>query len=467
MTLSVIVIVTISIFIILGYSYNGKDGRLEQGGLLQFASIPSGAAVALDGTTLSSRTPNKISVDATNHFVTMTREGYRPWQKSITVQPGGIGWLSYARLVPTTLTPESLHTFTGLTASLASHDRKWLAVQEDAARPGVTLVDITSATPKYVTVTIPETILTEPTAPSLYTMVEWNADNNRLLVKRVYNTDHVEWLLLDRTNGEASENITKAAGLNLTDVKIGSANGRELYVKTDDNVIRRLRLDNDAALSAPLAERVSEYSVIGGSTVVYVATVPTNEVTVGYRTSGMDAAQTLFTLPAGTQGAHVALSSYFGVIYVTVTSNQTMTTYRGTLPKPEDTKVTPLKKVTEVALKVPAHTLRVSSNGRFVVAGQPDGYTTYDIELKKTDTTTFERPAQAVRPQLWLDDFLAASDRAGTLRLAEFDGANQQDIMPVIEGQAVMASSDNVYLYGFANVANNGPSLVRVRMIAN
>ena len=465
MTLSVIVIVTISIFIILGYSYNRKDGRLEQGGLLQFASTPSGATVTLDGVTIGSRTPSKSSVDATNHFVTFSREGYRDWQKAITVQPGAIGWVSYARMIPKTITPESLHTFPALADSLASRDKKWLVVQTDASKPEMTLVDLSSSTPKYTTLTIPASALTEPETASHYDVVEWNADNNRFVVKRTYDTTHVEWLLIDRGDMSATTNLTAKAGLELTDVKISANDGREFLVKTADNMIRKLRVDSEAALSGPLAENVAEFAVAAESTLVYT-TLPTEtgEILTGYRRGNMDAAQTLYTFPVGTQGVHVALSSYFGVSYVTVTADQLMTVYRGVLPR-DDTKST-LKKFADVRLPALATDVQVSYNGRFAIAGQPDGYTTYDIELAKTDTTTFTQPATVVRKQVWLDDFLAASDRAGTLRVAEFDGANQQDIMPIIEGQAMLLSSDDTYIYGFAKT-DNGPSLVRARLILN
>src|SRR3990167_3949783 len=41
MTTSVVVIVSILMLVILGYSFNRTDGRIEQGGLLQFATTRS------------------------------------------------------------------------------------------------------------------------------------------------------------------------------------------------------------------------------------------------------------------------------------------------------------------------------------------------------------------------------------------------------------------------------------------
>src|SRR5690606_25995375 len=135
MTVSVVVIVTILMLIILGYSFNRQDGRLEQGGLLQFASIPSGATVTLNEMKLGSRTPSKTNADARSHSVRMDLSGYRAWHKTMDLRPGSIGWLSYARLIPTEIKPQVLREFPTLGGALASSERNWMLLQEDPAVP--------------------------------------------------------------------------------------------------------------------------------------------------------------------------------------------------------------------------------------------------------------------------------------------------------------------------------------------
>ena len=106
MTLSVIGLVVVLVFVMLGYQFNSDDGKIEQGGLVQFDSQPSGAEVTIDGAAFSTRTASKTTMTAGQHYITMNREGYTPWQKSITVVPGSVLWLNYTRLVPTELEPE-------------------------------------------------------------------------------------------------------------------------------------------------------------------------------------------------------------------------------------------------------------------------------------------------------------------------------------------------------------------------
>ncbi len=465
MTVSVITIVTVLMLIILGYSFNRHDGRLEQGGLLQFASQPSGAAVTLDGVQLSARTPNKANVDAKNHFVEFSLKGYRPWQKSITVKPGGIGWLSYARLVPTDIKSAAMHTFPHLAASLASDDHKWIAAQPDTAAPTVTMVNVESDAPKLTEVAIPEAMITPATTDAVqaYRMVAWSDDDSRMIVKRTYDDTKIEWFVLNRQHPDQSVNLTTTFAIAAVDVKFGQNDGSKAYALTDDAIVRRIDIGG-GTLSAPLAENVSEYSVYDESTLLYVTNQDTkqpSERRVGYRTQDMDEAQTIFNYASDTGAIHVDFSEYYGKQYVAVTYGTTMQVYVGDLPTQSNKGSLTLLKT--VALAAPAQDLSISRNGRFVVATMPDQFTTYDIELLKDDTTVFSRAANAERPLQWLDDYLLASDREGTLRLFEFDGANQQDILPVSEGQATLITRNDKYLYTFAAV-DGGTALTRVSM---
>ena len=90
MVLSIVSIVFVLILVVQGYRYNSYDGKVEQGGLVQFDSRPSGATVSVDDITLSARTASKITLSSGRHTVKMTRDGYSTWQKNVSVTPGGV-----------------------------------------------------------------------------------------------------------------------------------------------------------------------------------------------------------------------------------------------------------------------------------------------------------------------------------------------------------------------------------------
>ncbi|MFZ1360891.1 MAG: PEGA domain-containing protein [Candidatus Saccharimonadales bacterium] len=465
MTLSVLTIVTVLILIILGYSFNRQDGRLEQGGLLQFASIPSGATITLGGSRLSSRTPSKANVDAASHQVEFTLKGYRSWQKTITVQPGGIGWLSYARLIPTEIKSTPVHTLPQLAASMTSNDRKWMVLQSDVATPAFTIVNIESDTPKITESVLPEALISPVMTDESqsYAVTAWSRDSTRLLVKRTYDTDKIEWFILNRQHPNESINLTTAVAVSAINVQFAQNDGGKVYALTGDAIVRRIDVGS-GTLSAPLAENVSEYTVYDESTLLYVThpdSKQPSERRVGYRTRDMPEAQTLFNYTSTTENIHVAFGEYYGKKYVAITYGTTLQVYTGTIPTLSNRGSLAL--VTSVELPTPPQSVLISKNGRFVVADMANHYTTYDIELAKSDTTELTRSASSQRPLVWLDDYLAASNREGMLRLFEFDGANQQDILAVVEGQAAAISRNDKYLYTVTAV-DGGVTLTRVQM---
>lgn len=466
MTVSVVTIVTILMFIILGYSFNRQDGRLEQGGLLQFASIPSGATVTLDNVQVGSRTPSKANVDARDHHVRMDIKGYRAWQKSITVQAGGIGWLSYARLVPNDIKVERLRNMPELSASLASTDRKWIVAQENASSSTFTLINIEPDTPKFSSLAIADSLLTPAITPDpqTFTLQSWSKNSDKLLVKRTYDATKTEWFVIDRQNPKDTINLTTSFGINASDIKFGERNGSNAYVLADDSVIRRIDFGNKT-LSGPLAENISEFSVYENNTVVYVTKpdqVTGGKTHVGYREGGMDAPQTVFSYAAGVTDVHVAFGEYYGKKYVGVTHDKIQQVFVGTLPRGDEPAR--LKELGKIELSSAPLRITIGDNGRLAVAEMADGFATYDIELEKPDVTVFTKPATAPRPLQWLDGYLLVSDRGGIARLYEFDGANQQDIMPVYEGHAVSFSGNEKFLYGFSQNADGAPSFVRARL---
>lgn len=467
MTISVITIVVILMLVILGYSFNRQDGRLEQGGLLQFNSIPSGARVTIDDVMQGSLTPSKASVEAKSHSVSMTRAEYRPWQKTIDVTAGGIGWLSYARLMPNTISTDPLRVFPQVTAAVASPERKWIAIQEDATSPAITLVNIESATPKYTTMTIPSSLITpaQTNTPQSFSIDSWSDNENYLLVKRTYDTDKTEWIVIDRANPDQSVNITTTFAIAASKIIFGERGGRDLYAQTD-TIVRRINIDNQT-LSGALASNVAEFSVYDQSTVLYT-TLPNptdnNQRTVGYIEQGMNQAETIRSYPAETTNLHIAFGRYFDKRYVAITHGTSLDLLSGTLPR--GTTESSLRSEMSHTLASDNVRLTLSRNSRFVVAQDANGYTTYDIELKKTDTTVFKAPATIDKPLQWLDDYSIWSGRGDVLRFYDFDGANQHDIMPVVEGLDVTLSGDNKYVYGLTRT-DDGIAFQRGRLILN
>jgi hypothetical protein len=452
MTLSVAVIVTLLMLVVLGYQFNKKDGRIEQGGLLQFQSIPSGAGVTLDGSKLGSLTATKSTVDTGSHFVSYNLANYRTWQKTIGISAGQIGWLSYARLIPSTIKPEVLHEYTNLSSTLSTESRNYMLLHEDVASPTFTLVNIQGDTLRYDTLTLPATSYTSPTTGKTqsFTLDSWSANDSAVLIRHVYDDNKTEWVLLNRSSPDRSINITTTYGVTPSKVQFAGTGDRLLYVRTD-NEVRRINLD-EQTLSRPLATNVDTFSEYDDKTIIY-STIPDDKGQRNVAYAAVDIAQpiVLGTYPADGQPLFAAMGSYFNQRYIAIIYGQSLKITYGTVPTFTDKGS--MKPFATQTIPVGTTAFAISRNNRFFVAQLPDGYATYDIELKKYDKTTWATQPTTPRPLNWLDDYTLWSDYGGQLRLYEFDGANQQNIMPVAEGFATSLSPNDKYVYTITKTA--------------
>jgi len=462
MTTSVVVIVALLMLVVLGYSFNQRDGKLEQGGLLQFASIPTGASVTLDELTLSSRTNTKATVATGSHSVSFDRSGYRTWKKTIAIAAGQVGWVNYARLIPTTLTPTSMRTFTSLSSSLASPKHNFLLLHEAADSTTFELADIQGDTVKYTTLTLPAgsyTVPAEGTSQS-FTLQAWSYNEDAILIKHSVG-DQAEWIVLDRQDPAKSMNINTVFGVAPSKVVFAGEGSRQLFVQTDD-IVRRVNLD-DETLSRQLIAKVDNFDVYDEKTIIYATTAGDDgKRTVGYAATDIAQPITIRSYPADGQLLLASMETYFNKRYVSVLHGQDLVIHSGDLPTTSGKGSLVL--YAQVTVPSGVTQLAMSDTGRFVTVQVPGGFATYDIELKKYDATTWAYPAATERPLQWLDEYILWNDNAGQARIYDFDGANQQTIMQTVEGQVVSITNNDKYFYGITK-SDKGVDLSRVRLI--
>lgn len=469
MCLSIVALVIVLLFIILGYRFNRSDGRIEQGGLLQFDTRPSGADVAINGTSLGSRTASKATVGAGDHYVTMSRAGYRQWQKSVTVAPGKVVWLDYPRLIPNEVKTENVTSFSRISKSIASLDNKWIAAKEDPGSPSINLVDISREVVKQSVLELPSTSFTAPAAGKTqsFNLETWDPTNRYILVKHIYDDGALEWLVVDSENVAQTVNLTKLLNVAMTKVIFSGASSNTLYVQIAGDV-RKLEIAA-ATLSRPLVSNVAEFSVYDRSSLVYATgLVPdTKSRSVGYYEDGADKPHVLRTYADdGATPLKVAINKYFNEPYVAIAYGELVEVWRGRLPT-NDANVTQMISETSFAQPGGAQYLDIRNTGRFIVAQKGNEFQVYDIELKQVTKTTLKNASEPSVKLGWLDGYYAWSDLGGMLRMYEFDGANQHDIMSVMPGQSATLALNGAFLYGFTSADNGTAHLTRARLQIN
>lgn len=468
MSTAVIVLVGVLVFFMLGYQYNGRHGRIEQGGLVQFGSRPSGAEVTIDGRSFGTRTTSKTTMAAGEHAITMRRTGYQTWQKTVSVTPGSVLWLNYARLIPLKLTPQSVTNFPAVTSTAVSPNGKYMAIKAEAATADISIVDISQKDVQPTLLTLPATSYTAPQEGQSqhFSLDSWDPSSRYLLVKHTYNEPAAtEWLVVDTQRVADTKNLTTALGVAASKVVFSNDSSDKLYAQVDATV-RRIDI-GASTMSGPLVSGVHEFSLY--KKMVLYSTLPneeTKEQSVGYYDEGAAKSRIIRSYPA-VEGAslQLAVGAYFSQTYVAIARGEVVEILTGDLPRSDsDAKLT-LATIRTIAVPGGVRHLSNVTNGRFIVAQSATGYVTYDLELKKVSTTPIRGATSEMRELRWLDDYMLWSDQGGMARLYEFDGANQHDIMPVVSGFNVTLSPNGSYLYGVTLDEAGVYHLSRVQMI--
>lgn len=452
MTIAVIIISTVCILLALGYRFDFTSKSVEQGALLQLDSYPGGAQITLDGTVLSFRTAGKVEVDTGTHDVVFSRDGYRNWAKHFTLKAGEVRWLTYARLVPTTVRTSTVKEFDGLANVLPSPDKKMIAVLTKSDSPVITMVDVSDA--KKITTTsisLPAEVLAAPAgAAHSYQLVEWNLGSKYFLVRHDAGAVH-EYIRVnakDTDNAKDIINLSTKFGVAFSDIHFSSEN---VFYGVENGNLRKFDLGS-SSLSEPLAKDVVQMKLYGSSDIAYVRHTGAQYVVgvivggTAYKVNSYDDTTALL----------VDITSYFNERYVAITRGGSFELIKN----PEKTASNGMTKVVTLAYPSELKWLDISTNGRFVIAGNSAQFMTYDIELAQRTDANFPSFVSdpSVAPQ-WLDSYILVSTGDNKLRISDFDGENQQIITDALPTFHVMLSGDGTLLYNFTKTQSGVMSL--------
>lgn len=442
----------------LGYGFNQKDGRIEQGGILQMDSEPTGATITINNAPFGSQTPAKLVSQPGDYAITMNKPGYRQWQKTVPIQAGNITWVAYPRLIPEKLTPAKVASFAATTSSaLASPSSKRYAVLSNPAAPAVIVATLDTEEVKTSDYVLPRDIYTqspEGQTQSSFTIESWTGDEKKVLLDHTYgDKGEREWIILNLDKPEESLNINRTFGLDSSMIKpvFSEKDGSVLY-SIVDNSVRILNI-HDGTMSRPLVDKAVDFRLYGDGFVLYIA--QGNDKTtqeVGYVKKDYKKPRTVKTVPYdGLHNAQFDIGRYYSKYYYLVSSGTHGELFSSaSMPDDSQTPLT-LKSLYKVDLTQPIIDANITDNGQFATVQDGVSFATHNLETSQSFKSSLAEGAAPLPQKLkYLDGYLLWGARNGMLRTYEFDGANQQDIMPVVPELGATLSPSAKYLYAFA-----------------
>lgn len=456
MVVSVAAIVVVATLAAMGFFISDK-GTIEQSGLIQIRSLPTGATVELDGATLFARTNLQRSVAPGEHYIKLSREGYDTWEKNIKMSPGLLMRLYYPRLFLRERTAEKVLTLGEQGASeevqlsgqlefyLVSKDRNYILYALDNASEWrmldlrgdevkETILDLSGILPGMVAQ--PKEKNRQQSgqkAPDYHfegsiEKIVWSENNEKVLVQ-VKVAEEASWVLINLRDVAKSLNLTKSFGLKFDQVAMIDASANQLYALEN----QRLRKINaaDGSMSKVLLEHITTFASYEGN-VVYLSPIQESRdkdgliaQTVGVYRDGEAGGTTVATVTSG-EPVKVALAKYYNEDYVGYTEGTKLSIMYGNLPsyRPEGANLEELKElVVQQELVAVPETLTISPNSDYIVAKKGAQFMVADLEMGDI----YEYEAETTKLN-WLDDSMMYAVKDGEIVVWDFDHRNLRNL---------------------------------------
>lgn len=439
MVFIVIITVIILALIVSGYWVN-SEFEVERQGMLQVSSVPTGANVMIDGETSWLQRTNTSKVLATGeHSVTLTKEGYDSWSKTVNIAEGLLYRLHYPRLFLEDRVIEKSYYLPETTFATISPGSELLLITNNTTN--WQLINLTEENLKPRSIDISNIFqsvsLTPGSTIGLFTGsiidADWDHDETRVLFK-VQNDTQIEWVLLDVREPQNSINVTREFGSNFSNIQILDNSANNLLAIQNGNLHK---IDvSGKSLSAVIVERIVDYDHYENE-IVYVSQQPESELTpmyeVGLTKIGDNNKTTVFHIA---QPVKVALLKFYDQKYISMSKDNHLTLYN------KDN----IEETTEYTISFNPANMKVGHDGEFIILSESNHLATIDMEAAKAIEWQIENVNYD-----WLDDDMFYDVSEGDLIVYDYDGLNRRNLAKNVSNHFPVTITDNKWLYYFSD----------------
>lgn len=412
-----------------GYGINTKTGQIVQNGLLFVDSKPGGAEIFLNGKDRGT-TSARLIVPAGKYTLTLKKAGYRDWTRQFTLNEQSIGRYVYPFLFPLKPTVINLKTYSVAPALMTeTPDRHWLLVQANSGSGQLPTFDeydtstLDQKTPDVRQVAMPAGLLTNFTATSKLTEIEWSTDNDHLLLRHDY-AGGSEYIIFDRANPDQSINVNQLFGITPAQVNLFNKKADQLYVLSQPGGVLQLGDTGSGQLAAAVLNDVLVFKPYGKDLITYVTAdgQPAGQVAARIWENGRN--YPLYEFKAGSHYL-IDAAQYNDHFYYVAGSDTAdrVNVYKDPLDDIKNPKFG--KAIPVLALHDPGATKAgFSDNARFIGLENGRHFAVYDIETG--NNYEYQLKESLVNDMDWMDGHRLIGDSAGQILVMDYDGVNRQ-----------------------------------------
>ncbi|MFZ1483572.1 MAG: PEGA domain-containing protein [Candidatus Saccharimonadales bacterium] len=445
-----------------GYTVD-KDGDVTQRGLVFVSSTPTGADVALNGTT-KAKTNTKLDVNSGSYDLSVSATGYRDWYKKLTVNGGDVQRFDYPFLIPTNLASTQIASYTESPLFVTQSLSKRLILLSEAATPNQFTLLNTRDPKKLETsiITPPASVATVSEGPQRWEPIEWADDNKNVLFLHYYTQagqEKREYIVLDVNDVQASKNVTRtvapdmAEELTLFDKQPDAFYGYSPTTK----VLRSFTLGS--ATNRTALRDVVAYKTYADDTVLYATTTPptgkqtTTQISIvllqGVRSTVLRKYENI------DQKYLLDIAQYDGDWYVIAAATKDKGAYIYKNPQSQVLRAGSLPAAWRfLRVPEPQH-VSFSATAQLISAQSAQRIGVYDAEDVVTRLFTLEKPIDAPQPYAeWMDGHHLMYISGGKMIMLDYDNTNLQELVTALPAYKPMFSSDYQVLYTVSTSAN-------------
>jgi hypothetical protein len=446
-----------------GYGINTKTGQIVQNGLVFVDSKPGGAEIYLNNADQHATTSARLILPSGNYTLALKKAGYRSWSRQFVLSEQSIARYVYPFLFPVKPVTANLKTYDSVPNLVTqSPDRRWLLVENNTNSAKTPTFDeydtntLDQANPDVASVSIPAGILTNYSADSKLTEVEWSTDNVHLILKHDF-AGGSEFIIFDRAHPDQSVNLNSLLNITPSQVAMRDKKVDQLYIYNQSDATLQLADIGAKTVAQPMLRHVLAFKPYGKDLVTYVTDngEPAGKVMAEIWNNGPS--YKLNEFDAGTKYL-IDAAQFQGHFYYADGSDTSdrVNIYKDPLNSLKDPSVG--KALPTIALHDPgADKLKFSDNARFIGVENGQSFAVYDIE---TQTSYQYRITEQLAGDMdWMDGHRLIGQSEGSTFIMDYDGTNKQTVLPSVLAQGGLFSRDYNHLLSVSQ-SDDGSSTV-------
>lgn len=461
-----VILVAIGTFILVllayGFDLNRNSGEVIQNGLVYVDSAPDSANIKVNGLDHNAKTNTRISLPEGKYTIEITKDSYRPWQRTFNLDGGVVERFTYPALYLNDLKPQEIQAFDSpVNFATQSPDRRWIVLGQKNILTQLTVRDLNTRQneiPTSQVISLPTNLFTPAAGDHTIKLVEWSTDNQNVLVSHAW-TGGSEFVVVNIDDPTKSFNVNQAINQNPTEIALFDKKVEQLYLyDAPTKLLQRFNLESKQ--SVEIAKNVISFKPHGDDKVLLAQISAADPQKVEVILKEKDKSHKIREISLSDK-VPLEIAKVGDAWYLLIGVQSEQKTYIYKNPVDFIKGNTDPEKVALLAMgsKGPIDQVSFSQNVRFVMSQSGQQFNVYDIETKRRYSYEMKEPFDPGAKTVWMDGHRLTTYSGGKILVFDYDGINTQTLIAGDASLLAMYDRDYTEIYNInASASKPGSS---------